>query len=111
MSIYQYINYLYLVLFNKQMLQLIVTTENEPYPMCDMPGYDACPGDAAMRAVLDKNFELFKQWSSIGIMISIASAFSVICQLAFNLTSKYNVPFDKWSKLDLLNSITNVIVL
>ena len=110
-SIYQYINYLYLVLFNKQMLQKIVKTENAKVPMCGLPGYDACPGDAAMLTVLEANFNVFKRWSSIGILISIASLLSVICQFAFNVFSEQNVPFDKWSKLDLLNSITNVFVL
>lgn len=44
-------------------------------------------------------------------MVSISSLISVVCQFVFNLFSVQNVPFDKWSILDLFNSVVNVSVL
>jgi hypothetical protein len=64
-----------------------------------------------MLLVVQENFESFKMISNIGIVVSISSLISVVSQFAFNFKSKYAVPFDKWSVMDLFNSVINVAVL
>jgi hypothetical protein len=72
---------------------------------------EECPGPALIEQTLQDNYIAFKEQCNIGIVVSISSLISVICQFAFNLKSKQQVPFDKWSVLDLLNSVVNVSVL
>jgi hypothetical protein len=92
------------------MLDTVSSDSDAKDAHCVATGTD-CPGKEAVMGVLKTNFEVFKNLCNIGIITSSSSLLSVISQFVFNLRSKYKVPFDKWSLLDLANSVVNTIVL
>ena len=97
---FQYINYQYLTLFNKP--TILQTTSDAPLTK----------DDESVVELLQKNYKTFIFYCNIGLILAISSILHVISYQVFNLiNNKRMMPFDKWSLIDLIAAVVNLVVL
>ena len=98
--VFQYINYQYLTLFNKP--TILQTTSDAPLTK----------DDESVVELLQKNYKTFIFYCNIGLILAISSILHVISYQVFNLiNNKRMMPFDKWSLIDLIAAVVNLVVL
>lgn len=68
--------------------------------------------DESVVKLLQENYTKFILYCNIGLIIAISSILNVVSQQVFNLiNSKRMMPFDKWSLIDSIAAVVNLIVL
>jgi len=87
--LFQYINFLYLELFSLN--QFVGLSDDQ------------------IRPILSSNISQYRTWNNLGILVSITMLIHVCQKIFFNMLSLQKLPFDNWTKIDLLTAALSLV--
>ena len=99
----------YLDLFFALCFLLVFQFSNFQY--LELFGNDAFEGmnEKEEEEQMEKNLEKYKNYIAPALILTISILIHVIMKIIFNLASDYKLHFDKWTLIDILTIITNII--
>lgn len=89
--IFQYINYQYLILFSNNTIK---------------------EGDGTEQSTINNiisSIRTYVNWNFFALFFSAALLFQLALKILFNICSKYRIGFDKWTVMDSLSAILNIV--